>query len=71
MAELPENFDIRILMFKLNIKQFQVAKHLKIHPATLCVWLNRRLKKDEKEKIMMAIEDLKESEGKENEDESN
>lgn len=50
------NQDIKLAMFKANLKQYQLANLLKIHEGNLSKLLNRReLTKKEKEKILKVI----------------
>lgn len=50
------NQDIKLAMFKANLKQYELADLLKIHEGNLSKLLNRReLTKKEKEKILNVI----------------
>lgn len=53
------NIDIRIAMLEANIKQYELAKKLKITEFYLCRKLRYELSKEEKQKILIAIEELK------------
>lgn len=55
------NQDIKLEMFKANLKQFQLSSLLKIHEGTLSKMLNRKeLTKEEKERILDIIKKYKE-----------
>ena len=55
------NNDIKLEMFKANLKQFQLADLLRIHEGTLSKKLSRKeLSTEEKEKILNAIKIYKE-----------
>ena len=45
------NSDIRVLIFKNNIRMYKIADELGIHYATLNSKLRKELTKEEKEKI--------------------
>lgn len=55
------NKDIKLEMFKANLKQFELANLLGIHEGNLSKMLNRQeLSKEEKEKILAVIRKYKE-----------
>ncbi len=55
------NNDIKLEMFKANLKQFELANLMKIHEGTLSKMLNRKeLTKEKKKQILQIIKELKE-----------
>lgn len=55
------NNDIKLEMFKANLKQFELANLMKIHEGTLSKMLNRKeLTKEKKKQILQIIKGLKE-----------
>ena len=52
------NNDIKQLMKKKNVYQYQVAEQLGITEWTLLRWLRTKLDKDKKERIIKAINEL-------------
>lgn len=59
------NNDIKLEMFKANLKQYELAQLLKMHEGNLSKKLNRsELTKKEKEEILKVIRDLKKGENK-------
>lgn len=55
------NKDIRDYLERYYIKNWQLAKELGVHETTLCRWLRYELSNDKKDKILKAIERIKES----------
>lgn len=54
-----QNLDIRQLIQKNRLKQWEVANKLNISEYTFCKKLRRELAKEQKEEIIRAIEQLK------------
>lgn len=58
------NNDIKLEMFKANLKQFQLAQLLGMHEGNLSKMLNRKeLTKDEKERIKKIINERRKNNG--------
>lgn len=55
------NQDIRDYLYRLGIKHWQLAEELGVHEITVCRWLRYELTNDKKDKILKAIERIKES----------
>lgn len=55
-----ENIEIRNLIKKYRLKNYEVANKLGLHEATLSRWLRFPLDDEKKEKVIAAIESLKE-----------
>lgn len=53
------NIDIRTEMLKYNIKQWQLAEKLGITEFSLCRKLRHELSKEDKEKALNAIKELR------------
>lgn len=54
------NLDIRIAIRDSRFKQYEIVNRLNITETSLCRKLRNELPKDEKEKIIQAIKELKE-----------
>lgn len=56
------NEEIKKIIKKTRFKQYEIATVIGISEATLCRWFRKELPAEQKEKIMNAIERLKEGE---------
>ena len=56
------NTEIRQEANRNNVKYWQVAEALGVHPATLTCWLRKELPFEKKIKVMQAIEKIKKGE---------
>jgi len=52
------NREVRKAIDRADLKHWQVAQQLDVHPSTLTVWLRTPLKKDRKKQVNKAIEHL-------------
>lgn len=56
------NLDLRMEMYKLGIKHYELAKEIGIHPTTLSAWMREELEGERLEQVEKAIEKLKQEE---------
>lgn len=55
----PTNADIRSLIKKAGLKQWEVADAIGASETTLCVWLRKPLKGERRSRVENAIEQLR------------
>lgn len=54
------NKDIKEMIKEIGVKHYEVAYQIGISESTLCVWFRRPLKGERRERMLTAIEELRE-----------
>lgn len=60
---LEQNQDIKQLIAKKRLRQYEIANQLHVSEFTLSRWLNRELDQNHKQKILKAIDEVSEKLG--------
>lgn len=57
---MEQNQDIKQLIAKKRLRQYEIANQLHVSEFTLSRWLNRELEPNRKQKILKAIDEVSE-----------
>ncbi len=60
---MEQNQDIKQLIAKKRLRQYEIANQLHVSEFTLSRWLNRELDQNHKQKILKAIDEVSEKLG--------